>query len=510
MAIECVETQEWIEEEVWKPFDEWVETQQKKCKNYPWYDPRGWVCWFVTVLAQVVVWILVKVGKWVVRTVCKIVGAIWTFLRDVFLGLFNILAGIFTWDWCRALHGFIQTGGGIVDPILTGGRIVTGLDALDYIVTEIQRSKLRTYIRTKLGFKYGGEPLREIIENLGLDRGAFGYRINMRAARVFLDSETLSPTVPNTLNLLALKDGGINVRELCGFEATEGCFNRKRFKTLKKGLHAGGGGGNEIDNPISEEELELYLSSRGADGPKFIILPMRDAVLDTKLRAAETKGREIGLIPQFKKELIEVLHPQHVVQSENLSGTELVEFLVDPVGRKRKVRDLSQMNKPIVDQTEAIADLCTPTVVGIFRYEDDSTLRGLSACLMGSACEPSVGAHDASGATFIDNQPDIAWKYVPIHELGHWFGLCHVQGIENIMYTPKGGRGEPNGFWDKVGRSVTWYTPKLFFLTGEPTFTLDEAMQVWDYIIEHFPMTCLGADQRWLPPPGPDVGPVFL
>jgi hypothetical protein len=30
-------------------------------------------------------------------------------------------------------------------------------------------------------------------------------------------------------------------------------------------------------------------------------------------------------------------------------------------------------------------------------------------------------------------------------------------------------------------------------LKGEPSFTLNEAMQTWDYIIEHYPPTCLGA-----------------
>jgi hypothetical protein len=43
MATECVETQEWIEEEVWKPVDEWVEKTQEKCKKRRWYDPRRWL-----------------------------------------------------------------------------------------------------------------------------------------------------------------------------------------------------------------------------------------------------------------------------------------------------------------------------------------------------------------------------------------------------------------------------------------------------------------------------------
>lgn len=148
----------------------------------------------------------------------------------------------------------------------------------------------------------------------------------------------------------------------------------------------------------------------------------------TKLRAAELKGRELGLIPEWKQETLYVFKPEHVIHSDSSIG--LVNFLIDPVKRKRKSIDL----------TGALEDLCTPVAVGIFRYADDLTLRGISACLMGSPCEPAVGDHDVSGVTFIDNQPDIIWKYVPIHELGHYFGLCHVKGVERNNVYSKGRR----------------------------------------------------------------------
>ena len=141
---------------------------------------------------------------------------------------------------------------------------------------------------------------------------------------------------------------------------------------------------------------------------------------------------------------------------------------------------------------DAYAELCNPVAVSVFRYTE--TLRGISACLEGSSCRPAVGQHDVSGVTYIDNIPDLVWKYVTIHELGHYFGLCHVEGVERIMYTPKGEGGKSVSWWDKVKKSVTWYTiPNMILFKGEPSFTLDEGMQVWDYIIDHFPPTCLGA-----------------
>ncbi len=486
MAIECVETQEWIEEEISKPVEEWVEKSEKKCKKRKWYDPRRWLCWLVLTLVKVVRWVVVKVGKWVVRTVCKIVGAVLGFVRDFFTGLWDVLAGIFTLDWRRILDGLITIGAGFIDLVATLARIQYLGDTLDYIIEEYNRGQLRDYVRKLLEKKYSGDELADIKKTLRVDHGAFGYRIPMRAIRTILDSETPSPREPGVPNLVVLHEQGeINLRELCGFDFTEGFWNRKRYKTLKKGLHVGGGGGGEIDNPISAGELDTYLSSRGAQGPKFIVLCMRDGVLKTKLRAAELKGRELGLMPQWKEETREVTLPEHIKHKgfdTGVADPSLVRFLTDIIGRQSKVRDA---NGVLIDETAALGDLCTPVAVGVFRYTD--TLRGISACLKGSSCQR---LHDASGVTFIDNKPDIVWKYVPIHELGHYFGLCHVDGVDRIMYSPR-----QNSWFD------WWTLPKLLYTKGEPSFTLGEAKQSWDYIVVHFPAHCLG---------GNEVGPVIL
>lgn len=164
MAIECVEQQEWIEEEISKPVDEWVEKTEKKCKKRHWYDPRRWLCWLVTTLVKVVVWVIVKVGKWVVRTVCKVVGAVVNFIRDFFTGLWDVIVGIFTLDWRRIVDGIIQIVAGFIDFLFTILRVLFLLDTLDYIITEIQRGQLRAYVRTKLGFKYSGQEFQDIVD----------------------------------------------------------------------------------------------------------------------------------------------------------------------------------------------------------------------------------------------------------------------------------------------------------------------------------------------------------
>ncbi|MET7752970.1 hypothetical protein [Micromonospora sp. NPDC005367] len=468
MALVCTEITEWIEEEVSKPVEEWEERQEKRCKDYPWYDPRGWFCWFVTVFVKVIRWVVVIVGKWVTRTVCKLVGVLVEAVVQIVGGLWDVIVGIVTLDWRRILDGLLRIVIGAVLGIIRLGRIVLLGDTIDYIIEEINKERLRRYVRGLLEAKYAGNRLSQIKEAIRLDHGAFGLRLHGTAYRTMLDSETPSPREPAVPNLVVLHEqGAINLRALCGFEFDEGFWNRKRYKTLKKETVLGGGGGGEFDNPISADDLDTYLTSRGAEGPPFIVLSMRDGALDTKVSTASEKGRELALMLDFDKETCEVTEPGHIVHT----GLAQPRFLIDVFGR----RDAT------TDSAGATADLCHPVVVGVFRYTN--TLRGLASNLHETRC--GLDAHNASGATFVDNLPDQVWKYVPIHELGHYFGLCHTDGVDRIMYSPK-----TNSWWRG------WAIPRTLlnvYLQGEPTFTYGEAKATWDYVVAHFAPECLGA-----------------
>ena len=76
MGKECKEFKKWVEEQVEKPIDQWVEKTEKKCKKRKWYDPRRWICWLVTTFVKVVRWVVVTVTKWVTYVVCKIVNVV--------------------------------------------------------------------------------------------------------------------------------------------------------------------------------------------------------------------------------------------------------------------------------------------------------------------------------------------------------------------------------------------------------------------------------------------------
>lgn len=72
MANRCAETLEWIKVEISTPVDQWVERTARQCRRRAWYDPRRWLCWLVTTLVKLVIWVVVTVGTWVVRSICAI------------------------------------------------------------------------------------------------------------------------------------------------------------------------------------------------------------------------------------------------------------------------------------------------------------------------------------------------------------------------------------------------------------------------------------------------------
>jgi len=80
MAVFCEEVQEWIEEKVEKPIEEWIKKREKKCKKKKckkWcLCCNKWFCWIETFFEKVIKWIVVTIGKWVVRVVCEVVHTI--------------------------------------------------------------------------------------------------------------------------------------------------------------------------------------------------------------------------------------------------------------------------------------------------------------------------------------------------------------------------------------------------------------------------------------------------
>jgi len=96
----------------------------------------------------------------------------------------------------------------------------------------------------------------------------------------------------------------------------------------------------------------------------------------------------------------------------------------------------------------------------------------------------------------MDNIPDEIRRYVLIHELGHYYGLTHVDGFDRMMVSGEEGQGD---WW-------TWKSIPNSLFFGGPRFVFSETQRVWDFIltkipVEYFmnPPDCFKKDD--VPPP---------
>ena len=86
----CREIQETIEEKVWKPVDDWVERTEQRCKEYDWWDPRGWFCWLVTIVVKIVKWVLDVIVRTIFRVVCEVL----VFALNLVAAILNVILAI--------------------------------------------------------------------------------------------------------------------------------------------------------------------------------------------------------------------------------------------------------------------------------------------------------------------------------------------------------------------------------------------------------------------------------
>lgn len=460
----CNEIKEWIEEQIEQPVERWLDQLQQTCQqqdcNWWCLCCNKWLCWLVWIVVKVVVWIVITVGKWVTHTVCELIADVVGVIVSAVQGLTDILGGIFTGNWPRAWDGLVTlVGGGLQGAIDIARKAFLG-DAIAYISDEMDTNSLRQYVRVRLERKYQGEELRAIKDALGVDYGTFGFRIRARAIRTFVssDAQVAGADAPELIRWHENPALRLNIKELCGFEYAE--FWR-RFRPEVVGE----------SGSISEGDIDNYISSRGASGLKFSIFCMDTATLDTKIDTASDKARALGLLYRWRKETEAVVKPEHVRNPgfDQNAGTALENFLSSVFGRRRKA----------IDAAGATADLCNIPGVGVFRYTDNLT--GLTANLATSQC--GLDGSQVSGLTFMDRLPDIVFKYVLGHEMGHYFGLCHVDGANHMMYTAAPDQNKSAWDWGLL--------PEYLYLHGGPIFVLEEAKQVWDYIIDNFTSECL-------------------
>ena len=465
MARTCTEVTEWIETQVSKPIEDWVQQREEKCKKRPWYDPRRWLCWIVTTLVKIIRWVVVTVVTAVITIVCRLISDLLSIIWDLLKFLGHLLKALFTWDKCVLQEALADLGDALVGVYELIGDVI-----IRPVIDRIQTYRLRQYVSHEIAQRYWMLPdlIPVLKKKFNVDSGVFGYRVSCAVHRMYVDSTTKTPRFGDVPNLFALhRDGLINLYDLAGLNGGCALFTKKgwyhpRHQTGKFPFASGGGLGEPTPPAITKEDLDEYINSAGAAGPHFRIWALSNGDLDTRCDVAEDWGRQLGLILSFDRKDLEVVEEQYINYSTGVQAN----FLTQVLGRHN---DFMQ--------------LCSPVAVAVFGFSD-KVKRGLTNNLVGTDwCIPGRDLHPSttSGLSFVDDIPDSIRKYVLIHELGHYFGLCHVDGFDRIMVSGEPGQGD----------LLTWPTFPNVFVHGGPRFIYTEAQHAWDYILKNFPADCL-------------------
>ena len=159
MGRVCREINDWIEEQVERPVEQWISQLERTCaeQDCNWWCLccNKWLCWLAWVVVRVVTWVLVTVGKWVVRTVCEIV----TFVIDVTLGTLKVIWGILSLNPVLIKEGFddvVSTSFGtailILGSIIGFVQTILGVQKPGRKLTESEEQNLRRIFRISVTY----------------------------------------------------------------------------------------------------------------------------------------------------------------------------------------------------------------------------------------------------------------------------------------------------------------------------------------------------------------------
>lgn len=443
----CHDVGSWVESNVQQQVEKCVE------QDCDWWCAccNKWLCGLV--------WVVVNVVSWVVQTVCEVVADVLDLVVNILRGTWDILAGLFTGDWSRALGGLLEIVGGAVVFVLQILSIATLGTLIGTFEASINAWKLRNYARGLLQDKYGSkdpDAFQKMVEALGLDSGGFGLRLKVTAPRLFVRSD-FSSQADGTPDLYVwVRDNHLDLKHLAGFNPQQSWWTRQWPELV----------GDSGD--VADYEIDTYVIEKGVgDRVKhFSLFGMSQDDMQTRLDCAEQHAPEIGLILQTSIVDTRVeSFDQIFVDRFSIENM----LPVPPFNRARAA----------MNPAGATAEVCKPVTIGVFGFAQSDAM-GESRWLAGYSCleagangSATNSARGITGAFFRNRRPDLVFKYTAIHEMGHTFGLCHVDGLLRIMWSPIS-----TTTWATWNLIWHWYTSG-----SEARFTLDEGKRVWDYIV---------------------------
>lgn len=356
-------------------------------------------------------------------------------VRDTIEGIKELIAGLLTLNWCR-----IQAGLGIFNIL----RVITSVTRIPgqwfYVGPKslIDDATLERIIDEALEGAFDDDPDR-------LERSRSRARLGGYPIGVPITIDPRRIAIRSTEFLRGLhQEGIINLHAIAGrVSDCDGKFVSSAF--TGEVVYTGTG------TTVSQSDLDDFISMGPEAVPSFTVYPIKLPTFRRYLAMARKKGFQIGLNftwPEIREIVVDSgrFVPLQSDESDDAAQRELLALM----GRPSEGEDLS-----------------TVPSIAVFGYMNDS-LHGLT-----SWYRPALRDFSPSGTTFRMRFPEVAFRFVPIHEIGHYFGLNH-DGHDNaslIMWSPK-----------SDDKNIEEAVPEYLFLSGEANFNEDDARETWEWI----------------------------
>lgn len=423
---------------------------------------------------------LTPFGKGVVNLLVGVVDAainsVITVFREVVDGYLHIqkaigkiIGSILRLDLPGLVQGVLDIFIGSLEVALALFQYLTLGTFFGKLVNSFQRNMLKDFVEKLLSDEFSGKRLESVRKRLNMDSSLWGLTCNSNHKVFKMDSRTFplaSLHNNQTLDLFGMA-GVISIESFPIFTP------RYTIKYITSS-------GVESVIPATRYHISQFLKT---GKPDLVVYAMDGSELRNSLDFANRHFRQAAIRFNWNERII--FPRQHTPVSFDLSnapeysmtinGVPLIDTFLNTSG----IKPVNEDDLTIRAQTSFNLLFFKTTATGTTSSNFNGITTGRFIAPSDTTCsnvlQPFIGV-DATGAgvTTRNVYPNYFSKVVLAHELGHYFGLCHVghDGVQNIMFS------------NADGNSILDIGLLNYYMRSEPDFSFDDKKNMWTFIVK--------------------------
>ena len=397
----------------------------------------------------------------------KAVGDLVHNLAEIGAAVGGIIGAVLRWDLGAALDRLGDLGIHLFDTAVIVLRFVTAGYFIGAIKNQADKASLRRYVKNLIteAFDIDTNQRDEILQKLGLvPFHLFRWVVSAEHRVMRMDSQRLDA---GSLPLWQMHENGdLDLYELAGLAPYRWDRQFVRPDTAVVEVTEDG---EDAFWPITRERIDQYLDSQGSDVRLRVYAMTRRAASD-RMDVARRKLKRMAIYLDWNDPLaFATFQPS---TTADIDVEETTDTLYSANGNPFTYRyihayqfNFGLSDSFLVDQGLRNGDAnenCTVLGCAAFKFYD-SRFYGMMLPFGITGIRLWTVYHR-------DRWPQYAFRYVLGHEIGHYFGLNHENGIDNMMYSPMGSNWFPSNILH-------------YWLNREPGFTLGQGKAAWDFIV---------------------------